>query len=242
MKMKGYDKWALNKQMLLDLQFTEGTGILARDSAKPHHDPITVVDPGGGVFSWASLATGQPYVNFAPAGGGPADGVYLECDAADSADLNFTTGDYSIGGWINMSSTGQSLQIINRYALDTDGWELYWYDFYLTLRHHHAGEATDRTACYSYAWGTGAWYFMGISRSGGYARMYRNGVALAMGCSDGGLIDPATANRDLLLGARFTKDADWYKGYQSRMRVWGRSLTAADWAAIFNSERHWYGV
>jgi len=72
--------------------------------------------------------------------------------------------------------------------------------------------------------------------------MYRNGVPLTMTYSALGIHDPDACNKDLLVGTRFTKDSDWYSGLQSRPRVWGRSLSEAEWKGIYESEKHWYGV
>ena len=35
--MMGYDKISLNEDILLDLPFSEGVGVITHDQAKPHH-------------------------------------------------------------------------------------------------------------------------------------------------------------------------------------------------------------
>ena len=247
--MKGYDKISVNHGMLLDLPLLEGSGVITRDVAKPHHDPITLEDPGTGSFNWTTLVSGLPCLEFVRVGPAAGEGVYLECDVLDTADLDFTSGDYSIGGWIKWIDTGVSILLIGRYELSLTGWELYLWSGILQLRHHHASFCPgtcppdfERTGASSTGWTAGTWEFFGVSRSGAYPIMYRNGVPLTMAYSPLGIHDPDPCNMDLVIGTRYTKDMDWYSGLQSRPRVWGRSLSEAEWKGIFESEKHWYGV
>ncbi len=84
-----YDDAPINRGMLLDLPFREATGIITQDVAKPHH-PVTLVNTP----TWASLASGLSVLDL--------DGSteYLQSLNADTADLGFTTGDYSVSAWI----------------------------------------------------------------------------------------------------------------------------------------------
>ena len=239
--MKGYDKVAVNHEMLMDLPFLEGTGALTRDVAKPHHQPITLVNTP----TWTNLVSGLPVLEL--------DGTneFLELTNAACLDLDFMAGDYSVSAWINWvhNPGGNDQNVIGRYEVDVSGWELYLYDspnYYLTLRHHHAGTCTPgppiacRTACYSGGWTQGTWHFIGISRSGATQTHFRNGVALATTC--GALVDPEICAQDLVIGARFDKGSNYYKGQLDDPRIWGRSLSAQEWAFKFETERHWYGV
>ena len=244
--MKGYDDLPMNADILLDLPFYEGTETITHDVGKPHHI-LTQHDPGGGSFTWGSLATGCPYLEFVAIGAGVTDGVYLDCPAADTADLNFIAGDYSIGGWINWGAgTNQSEIIIGRYATQVDGWDIYLNAVSNTLshRHHHSslGAGNLKSECFSSGWTPGTWSFFGVSRSGLYPVHYRNGVALTMNYGVAAMLDPDTANRDLVVGCRDTKDANWYYDKMCKLRVWDRSLAQDDWLQIFEIERHWFGV
>lgn len=237
----GFDKKSINHELLLGLPFREGINTLVFDRAKPHHR-MTQHDPGGGSFVWGNLVTGCPYLQFImAAAGGVTDGVYLECPAADTIDLNFTTGDYSIGGWFNWTSGTMSQMVAGRYVLDNNGWELYLYDdpnYYLSVRHNHAGGAAVRSGAYSPGWIQNTWHFMGISRiGGGQAVFYRNGLPLPTVST---LEDPETCNQDLVIGARFTRDSNWFNGMMWNLRIWGRNLAAEEWRFIYNCERHWF--
>ena len=228
----GYDKKILNHRMLLDLPFNEGAGTTTRDCASPHHQDIDLINTP----TWASIASGLGVIQL--------DGVdqYLECPAANTVDLNFTTGDYSIVGWINYQILATSQIVIGRYGVDLDGWELYLYSVNntLSLRHHHSSLAPPRTGCYSEGWATNIWHLFGISRSGLYPTMYRNGFEVEVAYDIGGLQDPDTCNRDLVIGTRYTKGSNWYKGMMANMRILGKALTLEDHRFIFETERHWF--
>ncbi len=223
-----------NQDMRMYLPFREGSGIITRDHAKATREIDLVNTP-----TWTNLASGLPVMAL--------NGInqYMECSAANTVDLDFT-GDYSIIGWVNWTDTTASEIIIARYELDDTGvnpcgWELYFYNSILQLRHHHvAGGGDYRTGAYSYNWTPGTPWLFGISRSGAYPLMYRNGVAVEMGYSPGGMLDPDPCARDLVIGTRFTKDSDWFSGWIGNLGAIGVSLTAEDHMNIFQLNNHWF--
>lgn len=230
--MIGYDNLAINHQILLDLPFREGVGALyTHDVAKPHH-PLTMVDAP----VWTPLASGLMVLGF-----NVTD--YIFGTAAVTVDLNFTSGDYSLGGWFYFTAGGNDDKtLMARFRVDDMGWELYHYtNEILTLRHHHAAGASVRTAAYSENWTFGTWHFMGVSRTGASAIFYRNGVPLTTTISAGGLIDPETCNQNFFVGTDLTGVND-YNGMMWRPRIWGRALSADEWIQIFEYERHWFGA
>jgi len=247
----GYDKLNLNHNILLDLPFREGTGTITKDVAKPQH-PLTLIDTGGGSFTWGNLASGCPYLLFAAVGGGANDGVYLDCPAADTVDLNFTSGDYSLSVWFNWDSTGGFSEIImGRYSTEVDGWDIYLnvsghlpIGNTVSQRHHHSSiPGNPKSECYSEGWTPGEWHFFGMSRSGIYTPHYRNGVPVEMEYGGATMLDPDTANRDLDIGVRGTTKAEnWYRGMMWRPRVWNRALEEWEWRELFIRERHLLGV
>lgn len=238
--MTGYDNISVNHQLLLDLPFYEGVGTITRDQAKPHHEDVDLVLTP----TWDSVARSDLGVlSF--------DGTtheYLNLAGASSADLNFTTGDYSIGTWVTWGNgTDNDQTVIGRYVDSANGWELYFSDNggtdrYLTQRHHHAAGTVTRTGCYSSDWTYDTWWFIGISRSGVSAQHYRNGAAITTTCTATGLEDPETCAADMVIGIRETKDANHLYGSQWRPRIWDRSLSASEWLQIFESERDMFGV
>jgi len=198
--------------MLLDLPFREATGAITQDVAKPHH-PVDLV----GAPTWAPLASGLGTLDF------DGDTQYLECAGADCADLDFTNHNYSIWGWFNWNIHEYSQILIGRYELSVSGWELYLTQAaggnYMTLRHHHAGGATTRTAMYSLGWTPGVDWFFGVLRFGTGIAMVRNGVVVPT--VGDVMIDPETCAEDLTIGVRYSKNANFFDGMMYRPRIAG---------------------
>jgi len=225
-----YDDIALNEDILLDLPFLEGTGIITQDVAKPHH-PITLV----GAPTWTALASGLMTLNF--------DGTtqYAQCLNANCADLGFTTEDYTILGVVNWTVDDTDQIIIARYELSVGGWELYltYYGGFhtMTLRHHHAAGASLRTGAYSRNWTPDTTWVFGVSRIGTSAQFYRNGEPVTT-ISDS-LIDPEATDQDLVIGVRYSKNNNFLKNMLYRPRVIGAALTAAQHKTAYELIKEW---
>jgi len=243
MRYNSYDRIPEHQSILLDLPFQEGIGTVTRDLSEPHHKDILLINTP----TWETLASGLGVLAF-----DNTTNEYIELDHAACVDFDFIAGDYSLGCWFRWEDTATSLNVMGRYELDVSGWEVYLFgglggQNYLTSRHHHAGTlvppiaGNPRSACYSENWSPLTWWFMGISRiGGGEAQHYRNGIAVEM--TTGGLVDPETCAQDLVMGARWTKNADFFKGKRYRPRIWNRALSQKEWKGIFNAERAWFGV
>ncbi len=223
-----YDNLDYNRRMLLDLPFREGIGVITQDVAKPHHVIDMVNTP-----AWGALGSGKMAINL------NGTNEYLECQGAVCTDLDFTSGDYSVGGWLNWTILEYSQIIMARYELSVSGWEVYTTNVgalnYLTLRHHHAAGATTRTAAYSLGWTPGTLFHFGISRIGDTAYFYRNGEPVTT--TSDTLIDPETSSEDLVVGVRYTKDSNFYKGPFPRLVIAGEGLLEADWRAMYRQQR-----
>ncbi len=226
-----YDKIAYNQRMLLDLPFREGIGTIIQDVAKPRHVVNLIGAP-----TWLTLPSGKMALTL----GGWGSGDYAECLNAVCADLEFTSGDYSIGGWLDWQDTVEDSQIvIGRYEVSMGGWEVYFTEVgalrYLTLRHHHAAGATLRTGAFSLGWAYNTLWHFGITRSGNTAQFYRNGLPVTT-VSDV-LIDPEATTQDLVIGVRYTKDANFLKTSSlARLVVSGEALTAEDWLNMYKNQ------
>lgn len=228
-----YDSIDYNQEMLLDLPLREGIGIVTMDVAKPHHVVNLINTP-----TWTALPSGLMTLNF--------DGTteYMECKGAVCTDLNFMSGDYSVGGWFNWADSIHDSQIlIGRYEVSVSGWEVYLTEAgalrYLSLRHHHAAGATLRTGAFSLGWTYGTNWHFGISRIGNTAYMYQNGVAVVT--TSDVLIDPETSARDLVIGVRgVSKDSNYFKNMRGRIIVSGKALTAEEWLNMYKHQQRWY--
>ena len=226
-----YDNLSYNRRMLLDLPFREGIGTITHDVAKPHH-PITLVNTP----SWTALPSGKMAMELA----GWNTSEYAQCLNAACADLGFTTSDFSIGGWFTWEDTVEDSHVlIGRYEVSVGGWEVYLTEVgalrYLSLRLHHAGGATPRTAAFSLGWAYSTLAHFGISKIGNTAYFYRNGEPITT-VSDT-LINPEATTRDLVIGIRYTKDANMLSGLLPRIVVAEEGLTAEDWRAMYRQQR-----
>ena len=136
---------------------------------------------------------------------------------------------------------------LSRCEQDVSGWEVYYYNGNIQLMHHHAGTlvgGNPRTGAFSSGWTGSTWWFFGLSRSGGVASMYRGATdgtfeTLVVSHSTGGLVDPETSAYDMV-SCRYSKDANFFYGMDWRKRVWGRSLSAAEWAQEHERTRGWF--
>ncbi len=229
--MTHYDDLTPNLEILLDLPVREATGIITQDEAKPHHPMLMVNTP-----DWATLDTDLSVLDL------NGTDEYVYCLAADSLDLDFT-GSYSLWGWIKWQSANDSQIVIGRYGIDTGGFELYLFTTgLLTIRHHHAGGATARTAANSAGWTKDAWHFYGVSRTAGSASvlMVRNSDSLVVTTSAGGLLNPeAIPAADLVVGVRSSLDDNFYKGRWWRHRAAPVALTLAQFRQVYERERRW---
>lgn len=249
--MRSYDSVPVNSDLVLDLPYREGSGVLTYDHAKPHH-AMTLNDPGGGSFAWTTLASGLMVPRFVTIGGGATDGVYIDSPGAGSADLNFTTGSYSLSAWVNWAdASGWSQIVMGRNEVNVSGWELFLTASAgatknnLTVRHSHASLTPNlASSCFSVGWTQGQWVMVGVSRTVGILTQqhYKNGVPLKMNYESTGMLDAETCAQDLNIGCRYTKDANWFKGYMYRPRIWDRPLSHAEWIALFEDERDLFGV
>jgi len=232
-----YDALAINRNIALDLPFREGAGTITHSLAKTH-PLVTIVDVGG---VWTTLDSYLQVLTL--------DGAndYLWASNADTLNLDFGSGDYSLGGWFWFTSGGDDDKtLMGRWLTSNNGWELYHYktNHSITLRHHHAAGGTLRTACYANNWTFGKWWFMGVSRTGINGQFYRgdiNGFVSVTTLADpGGLEDPETCAQNLNIG-RSPANENHHNGMLWRPRIWfDRALTEAEWQQIWEKEVEWF--
>jgi len=229
--MIGYDNWRPNQALVLDLQFRETTGTNTKDFAKPYHDSATLV----GTPTWAVLGNDLSYLSFNLAN---PDRIVIA--AAASTALNFTTSSFSGAAWVHPDAYG------NRWFMDkssaTAGWS-FWVSTsapYLAFTTYNAGPASQTTYGGSNLL-TGAWQFIGFTRSGANAHIYLNGQDTTV--TPATHINPATAAAiDFYIGTMVGAGAGYYDGRMWRPRVWKRELAAWEMLAVYEVERELFGV
>jgi len=227
--MRGYDNPRFNQEMLLDLQFCEGTGTTTQDWAKGHTEPNTLT----GVPTWTNADNDLTYLVFAV--GPPRE--YIITLAADSGDLNFTSGAFSGMCWYTPTTGG------NRYMFNkgsgTTGWT-----FYLNTA-NRMSFGTRQAAASQYSSGDvltlNEWQFVGFSRRAAAARIYTNGRETTTTSATHVNPDSAAA-QNFYIGCTDLVGAGWMGGYLWRPRIIGRDVTAAEHLAVFEAERHLFGV
>ena len=227
---RGYDNYVLNQELLLDLQVSEGIGTNVQDWAKPHH-----VCTLTGAPTWAALGNGLAYLDFVS-----ATPDYILSAAGATADLNFTSGDFSGAVWIRPDVGGER-ELFSRGLASTDGWGFYYQSATNALIFH----TSQAAAMQSTIGRTGdvtvsVWQLASFSRDGATARVYLNGVETTTTYATH--IDPLTSARGLYIGTTDAAAAGWYDGDMWRPRLWGRCLTAAEMASIFMAEHHLMGL
>lgn len=231
--MKSHDKYT--KSLLLSLPFTEGTGALTQDVAKPHH-PMTMVHSP----VWTQLASGMWVLEF--------DGAndYLECPAASCPDLDFTSGDFSLGCWCYFDNLATTRVIMGRYELGVSGWDFSGCNGdTLRLRSSFGGGGVTTSSVTTHAMGvlvTSRWHFVGCSRSGLWPSLFIDGTDMPV-TYDGAWTDPVACAQDLVIGVEgTTKNTFFFNGKLWNPRIWNRCLAPHDHKAMFHRERHLFGV
>lgn len=231
--MRSLDKDPLGINLLLDLPMLEGTGTaLTQDVAKPHH-PVTLASAP----TWTTLASGIQVLDL-----NSADPDYLSCLAASCTDLDFTTEDFSGVIWVYPDAVAAANYFFLCRALaGTDGWTFYHNtDLKIAFNTTSAGPAQVNTLGTASKLVATTWQLLGFSRDGTAAKLYYNGADDT--ATAGAHADPITANRNLYVGIYNGAAAGWFDGKIWRPRIWERALTPAEHRAIFNRERHLFGV
>ncbi len=215
-----YDTLDLHRGLILDLQFREGAGDVTHDYAKSHH-PMTLVDDP----VWADVG-----ITFQD------DPDEITCPGVDTADLNFTSGDFSLVVWAYSTDLASANIYMNRAVLDANGWEWYTANNNLALRTNQAGsrEGASGMGCVI----LNTWQCLGMSRSGLLAQAYTNGQRVRT--LNTGLLDPVTSAQLFRVGNN--PNDNGFEGTLWRPRIWERELADSDFERIFRNERYIFGV
>jgi len=228
--MRSFDKESINLQLLLGLPFLEGTGTVTQDIAKAYH-PVALT----GVPSWATLASGLQVLDF-----NSATPDFLQSPAADTVDLDFTSGDFSMAVWVYIDSLADIREIINRGRATTDGWRFFIQTdgrFGIQTNQAAAGQTSSSSAGEIVI---NNWYLIGASRSGASGRVYKHGQDMTVTAANH--VNPLTSARKLLIGVYETEAHNPHDGKMWNPRIWGRKLEPWEHLALFNAERHLFGV
>jgi len=226
----GYDNVRVNQGLLLDLRFQEGSGLITRDFATPQHKDPTLT----GAPAWAQRANGLNVLDFNP---GHPD--FIQIAGVDSADLDFTTEDFSALIWVYLDTNANGNVLLGRGLSNTDGWDFGVLNSGAFYMRTNQGGANQYTAGGPTT--LGAWYMLGFVRSNTVVRMYAQGVDVTTTPSTH--VDPLTSARKLHVGVSESETSTYaVDGKMYRPRIWSRALPASEIKFIYESERGLLGV
>lgn len=236
---RGFDKEAINSQLLFGLTLEEMIGgnlAVIHDRAKPHHTCTL----HGATIGWGSLASGIPYLDLTA-----ITPDWVDCPAADTADLNFIAGDFSLIAWINIDSLAIFRQVLMRgssaNAAADGGWDFYIRDTgALRIATWQAWGVEQTSATPAAVITTGIWYLIGATRSGASIRLYVNGLDLTS--IIGVHVNPASVNLKLHIGIDNVEVNNPLDGKLALPRIWGRKLSAEEMHEIWDRERVLFNV
>ncbi len=224
----GFDKAASNYQLLLSLPFREGTGAVTRDWSKAYREFALVSSP-----PWRNLDNDLTVLEFV------AIADELTCPGADTADLDFTSEDFTLLCWTYHDDTSSARVIMNRGVLNTCGWEFYTAMGNLALRTNQAGDREGASGLGFVT--TGEWQLLGMVRDGLVGHAYLNGAEQVTLQSDDGLLDPVACGVQTFRVGN-NPHSNFFDGMLWNPRVWNRIVSADKMRSIFESERHLFGV
>ncbi len=227
--MIGYDAFDLNRQIALDLTLEEMVGAVAHDrSPFAHNCALT------GVPAWAALGNGIPYLEF-----DETNPDFLDCAGADTTELNYQAGDFSLAAWVRLDSLAAISTIMCRGLASTDGW------YFEVLADGSINISTSQAAAEQVSISTAGiivintWYLIMATRNGDTIVPYNNGAAVPN--TVGTHTDPLTSARELHVGIYDDEAATPVRGRIARPRIWSRQLSAAEIVRLWDMEKGWFG-
>jgi len=213
----------LNRGLVFALPMFEGSGTASvLDCARPHH-PVTQTHAP----SWTQLASGHWCMGF----DGASD--YLTSLAANTSDMDFTTGEFSMSIWHYAHSVDTKALISRGTAALKTGWN--WEYVGNALRFYTSGvdfaEGGARTA--------NVWQLVSLSRTGATTMaMYRNG---ADETSDSSIGNITSSVGNFCIGVH-PELIFPFDGLLALPRIWNRALSASEHKELFERSRGLFGV
>lgn len=158
-------------------------------------------------------------------------------DLANSSDWNFGTGDFSISLWLKQSTVSI---LVNAFAYYTT----VPIQFYINASNYvglYAGSDIF-SGTTSVGGKVGTWWLLTYSRIGNSWKIYADTVEIDSATDSRSLDNPAHSN-GTMIGAEVTAPSQYFNGFIGRFRIYkGYGLTAADVAAIYDTEKSIYGL
>ena len=230
---RGFDA-NIYRNLVFACPFKEGSGTLAYDRAKSslRH---TMTLTGTPTWTAAGLGGRVQVLDF-----NSAHPDYLQCSAAGSTDLDFTSGNFSICAWLYANSLVTEPRIVARGNIHADGYEfLIFANGSIVLVTYQAG-THQYTISSIGAITIGSWHFISTVRIGVSARVYLAGVDNTLTAATH--INPLTSARKLHIGIHDDEINNALNGLLYFPRIWSRALTPEEVYYLYQTERGLFGV
>jgi len=226
--MSGFDSNSLNYGLLFSLTMEEATGTaITGDAAKPHHTTSLTHSP-----AWVQLPSGVWVMDF-----NSAHPDYLQCSAATTADLDFTSGAFSVSMWIKQhASVASTRYLINRGdGAGAHGWCITTYNNYL-----YWGTPGSVEIRSTGAFSINVWSLIIVTKSGTLGKSFVNGIELSYILQ--GALNPTTDTEKLLIGIFNDEATGAWDGEIWNPRIWNRALSPEEIYYMFQRERWMFRV
>jgi len=234
--VKGYNNIPFNRRICLDAPFSEGVGVATLDVSRAgmaaYNHSMTLV----GTPAWVQL----PLSNISVLSFNPATPDYVWIPlAAQSADMDFVAGAFSLAAWIFCDDLTAIRTIMMRGSNLNNGWQLY---VSITgqvaiVTNQAAAQQTSLSLAGLITIGT--WHLIGVTRLGASCRVYVDGIDHTD--TVGVHVNPVTCPTQLIIGCNDLL-AEPFDGYIWRPRAWTRNISADEMLEIFQAERHLLGI
>jgi hypothetical protein len=153
--------------------------------------------------------------------------------------LSFTSEPFTISMWVNPTNLSNSPVIISSGAYQVDG----YYCHILSTggvscltNQSGASQSTDGSASFT----TGSWQLLTIARNGSSIRIYRNGIDITS--TAGTHTNPTSTTRKFVIGRYDPSAGYYYNGSTDDVRVYNRTLSAAEILAMYGSIKDSSGI
>jgi len=228
--MIGYDKRSVYQTLLLGLTLEEMTGAEAFDRGKPHQTHTL-----SGVPLWSTMFD-NPILVF-----DSTTPDFLVCPNADSGDLNFQFGDFSLLCWVYAGDLSAQRMIFCRGITDSSGW------YFLVDTEGRVSLFTNQLGAHQVSSSNtnsvmiNNWTLVGCTRAAGSVRIFIQGIddTVIVGTH----IAPVNAAvEDHHIGIYNDEIANPWNGSFAYPRIWGRWLSPDEMLSIYKAEHHLYGI
>ncbi len=153
-------------------------------------------------------------------------------------ELDFTSEDFSVSFWIQQElSPDDDAYIFARGTYNTNGWYLWWYRVAEELQFYTNQGGGVQVSTMDMP-SDGLWRHITLTRAGASAIFYENAVDVTK--LSGSHTDPLSVSIAPEIGVRNV--ADYFGGQINLLKILKYALSVEQIAAIFQNERHFFGV